>query len=151
MYKGRECTSLDKITSTELSKYRLQKAEKMLSSAKRDMEAKDYASANNRAYYSIFHAMRAVLALDGEDYRKHSAVISRFSQLYLKTEIMPREFGKLVSNASLIRNRSDYEDFYVCSVEDTRKLVDGAERFLGTVKVFLEKQPASEEAENNNP
>jgi len=49
------------ITSVTLSKYRMEKAADMLSSAKRDMEAKDYASANNRAYYCIFHAMRAVL------------------------------------------------------------------------------------------
>lgn len=42
----------------------------MLASAQRDITAKDYASVNNRAYYSIFHAMRAVLALDGEDYKK---------------------------------------------------------------------------------
>ena len=55
------------ITKVDLSRYRFQKAEEMLASAKRDMEARDYASANNRAYYAIFHAMRAVLALDGED------------------------------------------------------------------------------------
>lgn len=44
----------------------------MLASARRDMDAEDYASANNRAYYAIFHAMRAVLALDGEDYKTFS-------------------------------------------------------------------------------
>jgi len=54
--------------------------------------------------------MRAVIALDGEDYKKHSAVIARFTMNYLKTEILPREYSKLISNASLIRNRSDYED-----------------------------------------
>ena len=31
---------------------------------------------------------------------------------YLKPEILPPEYSKLISNASLIRNRSDYEDFY---------------------------------------
>ena len=107
------------ITRIDLSRYRLQKAKETLASAKRDMDAEDYASANNRAYYAIFHAMRAVLALDGEDYKKHSAVIARFTLNYLKPEILPREYGKLISNASLIRNRSDYEDFYICSVADT--------------------------------
>lgn len=80
----------------------------MLASAKRDIDANDYASANNRAYYAIFHAMRAVLALDGEDFKKHSAVIARFTLNYLKPEVLPKEYGKLISNASLIRNRSDY-------------------------------------------
>ena len=121
----------------DLSRYRLAKASEMLETARRDMHAEDYASANNRAYYCIFHAMRAVLALDGEDYQKHSAVIARFSLNYLKTDILPREYGKLISNASLIRNRSDYEDFYICSVEDTQKLVAGAEAFLKCVTGYL--------------
>ncbi|MDD6143010.1 MAG: HEPN domain-containing protein [bacterium] len=124
----------------DLSRYRLDKASEMLATARRDMNAEDYASANNRAYYCIFHAMRAVLALDGEDYQKHSAVIARFSLNYLKTDIMPREYGKLISSASLIRNRSDYEDFYICSVEDTQKLVAGAEEFLKCVAGYLREK-----------
>lgn len=119
------------ITKVDLSRYRFQKAEETLLSARRDMEAKDYASANNRAYYAIFHAMRAVLALDGEDFKKHSVVIVRFTLNYLKPEILPREYSKLISNASLIRNRSDYEDFYICSVEDTKALFSGAVAFCG--------------------
>lgn len=110
----------------------------MLAAAQRDFDCADYASANNRAYYCIFHAMRAVLALDGEDFKKHSAVIARFTVNYLKTDVIPRAFGKLFSNASLIRNRSDYEDFYICSVEDTRRLIDGARDFHGSVRAYLE-------------
>lgn len=125
------------ITRIDLSRYRLQKAKEMLASAKRDMEAEDYASANNRVYYAIFHAMRAVLALDGEDYKKHSAVIARFTLNYLKPEILPREYSKLISNASLIRNRSDYEDFYICSVADTNALFSGAGSFCAEVEKYL--------------
>ena len=130
------------MTLVDLSKYRLTKAEETLETAKRDMNAEDYASANNRAYYCIFHAMRAVIALDGEDYKKHSAVIARFTMNYLKTEILSREYGKLISNASLIRNRSDYEDFYFCSIEDTQKLVEGAEDFLRSVNAYLQQRYA---------
>lgn len=116
----------------------------MLASARRDMEAKDYASANNRAYYAIFHAMRAVLALDGEDFKKHSAVIARFTLNYLKPEILPREYSKLISNASLIRNRSDYEDFYICSVADTKALFSGAVTFCGDIGEYLEQRYRTE-------
>ena len=62
----------------DLSKYRLQKAEDMLKTAKKVMDAGDYATANNRAYYCLYHAMRAVIALDEEDYKKHSAVNRTF-------------------------------------------------------------------------
>ena len=130
-------------TRKELSQYRLQKAQEMLTTARRDWDAQDYASANNRAYYCIFHSMRAVLAMDDEDYKKHSAVISRFTLNYLKTEVFDRKYGKLISNASLIRNRSDYEDFYICSVEDTCRLVDGAEHFLSDVEAYVQQQLVS--------
>lgn len=128
------------MTLLDLSKYRLSKASETLATAKRDLNAADFASANNRAYYCIFHAMRAVIALDGEDYKKHSAVIARFTVNYLKTEVLPRDFSKLISNASLIRNRSDYEDFYICSIEDTQKLVAGAESFLHSIRDYLQKR-----------
>ena len=122
----------------DLSRYRLEKAGEMYTAALRDLRERDYASANNRAYYCIFHAMRAVLALDGEDYKKHSAVIARFTLNYLKTDIFPRDYGTLIANAALIRNRSDYEDFYICSVEDTNRLVDGAQEFLDEVRKYLD-------------
>ena len=128
------------MTLIDLSRYRLSKASETLATAKRDLNAADYASANNRAYYCIFHAMRAVIAMDGEDYKKHSAVISRFTINYLKTEVLPRDFSKLITNASLIRNRSDYEDFYICCIEDTQKLVSGAEAFLHSISDYLQKR-----------
>lgn len=117
----------------------------MLASARRDMKAKDYASANNRAYYAIFHAMRAVLALDGEDFKKHSAVIARFTMDYLKPEILPREYSRLISNASLIRNRSDYEDFYICSVADTNSVFSGAVSFCKDIGEYLEQRYRKEQ------
>ena len=132
------------ITKVDLSRYRFRKAEEMLASARRDMEAKDYASANNRAYYAIFHAIRAMLALDGEDFKKHSAVIARFTMDYLKPEILSREYSKLISNASLIRNRSDYEDFYICSVEDTKALFSGAVTFCGDIGEYLKQRYRTE-------
>ena len=124
----------------DLSKYRLEKAKDMLKAALRDLDNKDYTSANNRAYYSIFHGMRAVLALEQKDFKKHSAVIAQFMQSYLKPETLPKKYGSLITNASLIRNRSDYEDFYVCSLEDTQRLINGAQEFLVDIEAYLVRQ-----------
>ncbi len=56
MFRGKECESVPDMTLIDLSKYRLAKAAETLETARRDMNAKDFASANNRAYYCIFHA-----------------------------------------------------------------------------------------------
>lgn len=126
----------------ELSQHRMNRAWEMSGAAKALLKIEDYASANNRAYYAFFHAMRAVLALDGKDYKKHSAVIARFSEYYLKTDVFPRELGRNISNASLIRNRSDYEDFYICSKVETENLVADAEKFMTLVAAHLQKRYA---------
>ena len=81
--------------------------------------------------------MRAVLALDGVDFKKHSAVIAAFVKDYLKTEIISREFSNLIFSASLIRNHSDYDDFYVCSKKETENLIAGAEQFYNAVRNSL--------------
>jgi len=126
-------------TNKDLSEYRLNKAFDTLASARRELEAGDFASANNRAYYALFHAMRAALAINRQDFKKHSAVISEFSKQYLKTEIFDKKYSKLISKSSLIRNQSDYEDFYICSVEDTNKLVDEVEEFVNIISEYIKK------------
>lgn len=63
-----------------LSKYRLENAKETLEAAKILYESACYKDGNNRAYYTVFHSMRAVLALEGKDYKKHSAVIAEFQR-----------------------------------------------------------------------
>ena len=126
------------MTLIDLSKYRLAKAAETLETAKRDMHAEDYASANNRAYYCIFHAMRAVLALQDMDFKKHSAVIAAFNRDFIHTGSFDRSFGTVINNASLIRNHSDYDDFFVISKAEVLEQIENAEFFLAGVKSFLE-------------
>ena len=61
-----------------LSKHRLAIAKERLNTAKLLIDSGDYKSAANRSYYAAFSAMRAVLALDGLDFKKHSGVIAEF-------------------------------------------------------------------------
>ena len=63
-------------------------------------EAGRYKNALNRAYYSIFHGMRAVNALDGFDSSKHSGVIAHFNQNYVKEGIFPKETSEIIRLAS---------------------------------------------------
>lgn len=55
----------------DLSKYRLEKSKEDLLSSKLLFENGFYKQSVNRSYYSIFHATRALLALDKFDSKKH--------------------------------------------------------------------------------
>ena len=62
--------------------------------------------------------MRAVLALDKLDSKKHSGIIAAFRQKYIKTGIFPEKYSDIIRDAYNMRNSSDYEDFFVVTKDD---------------------------------
>ena len=60
-----------KITVNGFAKYRLERAKQDLSDAEFSYKDRRYLNANNRAYYAIFHAIKAVLATERIDFKKH--------------------------------------------------------------------------------
>ncbi len=121
----------------ELSKHRIEKAEEMLKDAESLLTDGSYRSSNNRAYYCIYHALRAVIALDGVEFKRHSGNIQYFQREYINTVIFTAEVSDIILSASEIRNASDYDDFYVVSKETTEELVKSARAFYERVKLFL--------------
>lgn len=128
------------VVPNELAVYRFERASEMLTDAKLLYQAGQWASANNRAYYCIFHGMRAALALKQMDFKKHSGVISAFGREYILGGLFPKRFATTISHASIIRNQSDYDDFYICSGAETGELIRDAEEFLAYLREFLLEQ-----------
>ena len=85
-----------------------------------------YKDANNRAYYSIFNSIRAILSTVPIDFKKHKDVIAYFNQNYVKTEIFPRELGHRISLANAVREDSDYLDSYMINKTETREQIKTA-------------------------
>ena len=123
----------------EISKYRMKKAFEDYIAAERNFKVDDYDTAANRAYYSIFHMISALLILRGTDFKKHSAVISLFQKEYIKTGIFPKEFSNIISASSTLRNNSDYTDMFFTLREDTEKQIKNAKNFYDTVKAYIDE------------
>ena len=77
--------------SKELSNHRLDQAKEDLVASKALYDLKLYKSANNRAYYAIFHAIKSVLALEPIDFKRHKDVQAYFNKNYVNTEIFPKK------------------------------------------------------------
>ena len=121
----------------EISNIRIEKAKENLSAAKELYKAGYSNFSINRSYYAVFNAIRAVNALDKFDSSKHSGVISYFNQNYVKTKIFNADTSKIIKKSSLLREKSDYEDFYVVTKEDAKECIDNAEIFINEVKKYL--------------
>lgn len=124
----------------ELSKYRLEKAGEILEEAEVLFQSCHYKGSNNRSYYAILHAMRAVLALEGFDSKKHSGVIAEFQRTFVKTNVFEREYSKIIMSASEIRNASDYDDYYIASKDEANNQLLNAKKLYGKVCDYLRER-----------
>ena len=124
----------------ELSKYRFETSLEALADARIMYDNKRYKNALNRAYYSIFHAIRSVNALDGFDSSKHSGVIAHFNQVFVKEGTFPKQMSKLVKMAYDKREEADYLDFYIASIEEAEKQIARAEEFTAVIQEYLEQK-----------
>lgn len=120
-----------------LSKTRLELAKERISFADEILALGDYKTVANRSYYAVFSAMRAVLALDGFDSKKHSGIIAEFRKNYLKTGIITKELSPIIDALVEIRQSSDYDDFYIVSKEEVSEQLRNAEMFIGEIEEFL--------------
>ena len=125
---------------TVLSAHRFNRAKEEISVAELLLHNASFRSSVNRSYYAIFHAIRAVNALDGFDSSKHSGVISHFNQEYVKTGIFQKEVSKIVRNASELREQADYEDFYEATQEEASEVLEQASVFLAVVEKYLRER-----------
>jgi len=62
--------------------------------AKLCFENQGFRDAVNCSYYAIFYALRAVLALEGVDFKRHKDVVAYFNQYYIASDKFEREMGK---------------------------------------------------------
>lgn len=120
-----------------LSNYRLEQAKENLEEAEVLYKIKKYKGASNRAYYAIFHSMKAILALEQIDFKKHSSVIAYFNKEYFAKNIFPRELGKGVSEARFYREKSDYVDFYIITREECESQIKTAKEMIKYVDEYI--------------
>lgn len=124
----------------DLASYRLEKAEDCYLAAQKLYDSGLLRDSANRSYYAIFHAVRAVLALDQVDFKKHSAVISYFQQHYIKEKIFDIRFSDYVRDAFSVRQQCDYDDFFLISEREVKLQLDHARELLDAVASYLETQ-----------
>ena len=121
----------------ELALYRISVAKEDLDAARMSFQNGHYRASNNRSYYAIFRAISACLALEFKAYKQHAQVIGNFNKDFVHTGIFPKDIGKKISRAQEVRHASDYDDFYVVSVEDAREQLEVAGEVVCLVDKYL--------------
>ena len=93
----------------------------------------------NRAYYSIYHAISAIHALNGKAYKRHKDSLGNFNKEYIKTGIFPGTLGRRIAEAEEIRHASDYDDFYIATKEEAEEQIMTADELIRLVEIYCKE------------
>ena len=94
----------------------------------------------NRLYYSIFHAVSALLIKDGHNVSTHKGTLVVFGQNYVKTGVFPTDASKLYIKLQTMREKSDYNCIYVTTEEEMRPLIEPLKAFIAKVGDMIKEK-----------
>ena len=87
----------------------------------------------------MFHATRALLAIDSFDSKKHSSIIGYFNQYYIANSKIDSSYYQMIANAFRVRNKTDYGDFYLASKDEAQKQLENAQAFIGFIASYIDE------------
>ncbi len=133
---------MDKEYYMALAKVRMERARELLEEAEELLEKESYKSANNRAFYAMEKAIKALLATRGIEVSTHNGGLKQFNFLFIYKgdgTFTPEDYQK-VAWCEQIRNASDYDDFYVTSKEESRQQVENTQYIIKKISDYMDAE-----------
>ena len=104
----------------------VEKSERNMEQAIHNSELGYWDLVANRLYYSVFHAVNALMLSDGIKTKTHKGTSSEFGRYYVLTDKFTREDGILYSRLQTMREKADYQNTFILSQEDGGLLISQA-------------------------
>ena len=118
----------------DLSNYRLSQAEDSIKVAQMSFDNGLYKDSINRSYYAAFYAVKA---LEEVDFKRHKDAIGYFNKTYVATEKFSKELGRKIGMLKQLREKSDYDDFYIAGKEEAENQIKTALMMIQEVKKYV--------------
>ena len=99
------------------------------------------AEAISRAYFAAFYAAEACLRALGQSRSKHSAVLSAFNELVVRSGEIKPDVGRILRSLFELRNDADYGSPDAPAGRATSAIAD-ADRFVAAVEAWLQARRA---------
>ncbi|MBP5542190.1 MAG: HEPN domain-containing protein [Bacteroidales bacterium] len=115
-------------------RFRIENADTTLAESLEQIGFGYYNTAVNRMYYACYYAASALLITNGIVTKTHDGVLQMLSLHFIKTGILPVEYGKIYRNLFDKRSSGDYEDFFYHTKESAEALFPDAKNFVERIK-----------------
>ena len=125
-------------------RFRIENAQSTLSESLEQIEMGYYNTAVNRMFYACYYAASALLITNGIVTKTHDGVLQMLSLHFIKTGVLPAEYGRIYRNLFDKRSSGDYEDFFYHTKDSAEALYPDAKSFVERIKdlvyEWLDKQ-----------
>ncbi len=99
-------------TKEDLITYRLFRAKDTLDDARILADKQKWNSTINRLYYASYYAVTALLLDSDIKLTTHNGTKSKFTEHFIKSNLISKDFGKIYSQLFTWRQKGDYDDLY---------------------------------------
>jgi uncharacterized protein (UPF0332 family) len=117
----------------------IDKALDSIEAAEHDLKGNFTLAATNRAYYSCYYCMTALLLTKGVHAKTHQGVRAKFSELFIKTNVLPDYTATHIKNVFELRQEADYDLDAQISLEEAQDLIQKMAEFYRICKAYLQK------------
>jgi len=124
----------------DLINLRLTQALESLAEARLLIDRKMCRGAMDRVYFTMFYCACAMLATKEFGPSRDGNVAAKFDREFVKTGLIPREFGERFKQATQLHEDTDVGAEAPPDCGRLKQLFADAENFVTTTKLFLAKQ-----------
>ena len=123
-----------------LIKYRIDQSKETLNEAEILFKQDSYRGTINRAYYSMFYSVLALLAIKRLGTSKHSGAIGLFDKEFVKSGIFSKQLSKSLHLAFDHRQTHDYGEIIEIDKDTAKTVLEDSKEFIKEVESYLNSQ-----------
>lgn len=128
-----------KASREDLIHYRLHRAKDTFDDAQILADREKWNSTINRLYYSAYYAIMALLLFSELNPATHNGAKSNFTEHFIKTGRIPKEFGKMYSQLFTWRQKGDYDDLFDFDKEKVMPYFEPVQKLIELVEKTVSK------------
>lgn len=111
----------------------VEKSQRNMEQAIKNSELNYWDLVANRLYYSMFHAVTALMMADGIKNNTHKGTSSQFGRYYVLSGQFSREDGILYSRLQTMREKADYQNTFILDPEKGNSIISQAQALQGKI------------------
>jgi len=120
-----------------LVEFEIEKAHKLIEQFTILENAELWDTLANRVYYAVFHAVTALLIMNGLHAGSHQGVSVLFNKHFVKENLVDEKYGRLLARLENMREKSDYTCLFETTKEEIMPMIPQAKEMISIIENLI--------------